>query len=130
MEKIIVCCLLFFLNVAAQGQENIDSVSAPKSKSFFMERLHQVRQYLDTKARAKVDLDYIEVPEKPWRVILRYKENAVDVDYSQSVDVTGENFHSDFIGTQAQYNNFHYNNDHGKVNIFDAYAYTSFGVRL
>ena len=96
MEKIIVCCLLFFLNVAAQGQENIDSVSAPKSKSFFMERLHQVQQYLDTKARAKVDLDYIEVPEKPWRVILRYKENAVDVDYSQSVDVTGENFHSDW----------------------------------
>ena len=40
------------------------------------------------------------------------------------------NWNRYFIGTQAQYNNFHYNNDHGKVNIFDAYAYTSFGVRL
>ena len=102
MEKIIVCCLLFFLNVAAQGQETIDSVSAPKSKSFFMERLHQVQQYLDTKARAKVDLDYIEVPEKPWRVILRYKENAVDVDYSQSVDKNAGRYYS-FSSTGAKY---------------------------
>jgi len=61
-----------------------------------MVRLHQVQQFLDTKAKKKVDPRYIEVPDKPWRVILRYKENAVDVDYSQSVDIPVYNEHSDW----------------------------------
>ena len=40
------------------------------------------------------------------------------------------NWKNCFIGTQAQYNNFHYKNDHCKVNIYDAYARLAFGVRL
>jgi hypothetical protein len=89
----IICCLLFSLNTAAQEQ---DSVSTQESKPNLMERLHQVQQYLDTKAKAKVDPTYIEVPDKPWRVILRYKENAVDVDYSQSLDIPAYNEHADW----------------------------------
>jgi len=85
----IFCCLLCSLNAAGQ---TADSVSKPS----LMERLHEAQQYLDTKAKAKVDPRYIEVPEKPWRVILRYKENMVDVDYSQSVDFPGTNDHSDW----------------------------------
>ena len=61
-----------------------------------MTRLRQVQQYLDTKAKKKVDPLYIEVPDKPWRVILRYKENVVDVDYSQSIGFPGTNDHSDW----------------------------------
>ena len=61
-----------------------------------MVRLHQVQQYLDTKAKKKVDPNYIEVPDKPWRVTLRYKENGVDVDYSQSIGFPGTNDHSDW----------------------------------
>ena len=61
-----------------------------------MLRLQQLQQYLDAKARAKVDPDYIEVPEKPWRVVLRYNENAVDVDYSHSVDLPVFNGYSDW----------------------------------
>ena len=91
--RMIICCLLFSLNTAAQEQ---DSVSTQESKPNLMERLHQVQQYLDTKAKAKVDPTYIEVPDKPWRVILRYKENAVDVDYSQSVDIPAYNEHADW----------------------------------
>ena len=91
--RMIICCLLFSLNTAAQEQ---DSVSTQESKPNLMERLHQVQQYLDTKAKAKVDPIYIEVPDKPWRVILRYKENAVDVDYSQSVDIPAYNEHADW----------------------------------
>jgi hypothetical protein len=72
------------LNAAAQEQETIDSVSTQDSKSTLMVRLHQVQQYLDTKAKKKVDPHYIEVPEKPWRVILRYNESVFDVDYSNS----------------------------------------------
>jgi len=81
---IIICCLLFSLNTAAQEQDTIDSLSTQEHKPTFMERLHQVQQYLDNKARKKVDPQYIEVPDKPWRVILRYKESVFDVDYSNS----------------------------------------------
>jgi hypothetical protein len=60
-----------------------------------MARLRQVQNILDTRAKAKVDPAYIEVPDKPWRVILRYKENVVDVDYNQSLDFPETNEHSD-----------------------------------
>ena len=94
--KMIICCLLFTLNAAAQGQEATDSISTQESKPNLLVRLHQLQQYLDTKAKAKVDPHYIEVPEKPWRVMLRYKENAVDVDYTQSIDIPATNEHSDW----------------------------------
>ena len=94
--RMIICCLLFSLNVTAQGQEPLDSVSTEESKPNLMERLHQVQQYLDAKAKAKVDPHYIEVPEKPWRVMLRNKENAVDVDFTQSIDILATNEHSDW----------------------------------
>jgi hypothetical protein len=83
--KIITCCLLFSLNAAAQEQETIDSVSTSDGKSNLMVWLHRVQQYLDAKAKKKVDLHYIEVPDKPWRVVLRYKESVFDVDYSNTV---------------------------------------------
>ena len=84
---IIVCCLLFSLNVAAQDQDSIASVSLQDStKTTFMDRIHQLQQFLDDKAKKKVDPRYIEVPEKPWRVILRYKANMVNVDYDNSID--------------------------------------------
>ena len=40
------------------------------------------------------------------------------------------NWSNYFVGIQAQYNNFHYKNDNGSVNIYDAYARLSLGVRL
>lgn len=79
--RIIICCLLFTLNAAAQEQADTDSVSRQDSSTSLMSKLRYVQQFLDNRARAKVDPHYIEVPEKPWRVILRYKETAVDVDY-------------------------------------------------
>ena len=80
--KITICCLLFSMNVAAQ--EPNDTATTQPSKPSMMERLNQVQQYLDEKAKAKVDPNYIEVPDKPWRVVLRYKETVFDVDYSNS----------------------------------------------
>ena len=80
MNKKIICCLLFFLSVVAHAQEATDSVSTQESKSTLKARLHQVQQYLDAKARAQVDPHYIEVPDKPWRVILRYNASVFDVD--------------------------------------------------
>ena len=82
--RIIICSLLFSLHAAGQEQEAIDSVRT-EERTTFMGRLHQVQQYLDNKAKASVDPHYIEVPTKPWRVILRYKETAVNVDYTNSL---------------------------------------------
>ena len=96
ITRIIICCLLCSLKAAAQAQETLDSVSTQKSKPSLMDRLHQVQQYLDTKAKKKVDPAYIEVPDKPWRVILRYKENAVDVDYSQDIESPETNEYADW----------------------------------
>ena len=95
--KIIICCLLFSLNVAAQERETIDSVSVQDStKTTFMDRIHQLQQFLDDKAKKKVDPRYIEVPDKPWRVILRYKENGVDVDYDNVFNVPELNYRTDW----------------------------------
>ena len=49
------------------------------------ERLQQVKHYLDSTANAKVDQHYIEVPEKPWRVVLQYKETDFNVDYNNTL---------------------------------------------
>lgn len=42
----------------------------------------------------------------------------------------GYNWSNYFIGLQGQYNNFIYKKEKTKVNIFDAYARLSLGVRL
>jgi hypothetical protein len=55
-----------------------------------------VQQYLDSTAKAKVDQHYIEVPEKPWRVILRYKSNGIAVNYDQELDFPETNEHSEW----------------------------------
>lgn len=65
----MICCLLFSSNAGGQ----------------IMKQLQRVQHYLDSTAKAKVDQHYIEVPDKPWRVILRYKANGVDVDYNQEL---------------------------------------------
>lgn len=95
--KIIICNLLFSLNVAAHDQDSIASVSIQDStKTTFMDRIHQLQQFLDDKAKKKVDPRYIEVPEKPWRVILRYKANMVNVDYDNSIDFPATNEYSEW----------------------------------
>ena len=66
----VLCCLLFSLNAAGQVTK----------------RLQWVQHYLDSTAKAKVDQRYIEVPDKPWRVILRYNTNGINVNYEQKLD--------------------------------------------
>lgn len=95
--RIIICCLLFSLNAAGQELDSIGGKDHPQgSAPTFLEQLHQVQLYLDSAARRKVDQRYIEVPEKPWRVIMRYKANTVDVDYSSTFEVSETNSHIDW----------------------------------
>ena len=59
-------------------------------------RLQQGKQFLDKLARRRVDPNYIEVPEKPWRVILRARENAVDVTYDNTIEFPTLNERADW----------------------------------
>ena len=81
--------LLCPMNVA--GQEQDSSLGTT-----IMKHLQQVQQYLDSSAQRAVDPRYIEVPVKPWRVIARYKENVVDVDYSNTFAVPQNNASADW----------------------------------
>lgn len=46
--------------------------------------LKSIQHYLDSAVQRKVDSCYIEVPTKPWRIILRSKINEIDVNYMNS----------------------------------------------
>lgn len=99
--RIIICCLLLALNAVGQEHntidtDSIDSESTPKSKQILIGRLRQAQRYLDNKIKSKVDSHYIEVPDKPWRVILRLKRTAVDVDYDNFIEFPEWNETSDW----------------------------------
>ncbi len=94
--RLIVCCLLFSLNAFGQEQDSISGATPEKSTPTLLGRLRQVQAYLDSAAHRKVDPRYIEVPEKPWRIILRYKENAVDVDYANRYEIPELNEYTDW----------------------------------
>ena len=87
LGKMIIGSLLFSLNVTAQEPETIDSVAPKKNSETLTSLFHQVQQFLDSAAMKKVDPLYIEVPKKPWRIILRYKEAGISVDYQNSLIV-------------------------------------------
>lgn len=85
--RLIIFCLLFPLNVVAQEFDTVDVVSHKEAAhTSVMNRIRQLQHYLDSTAMSKVDPRYIEVPAKPWRVMARYKENAVEVDYENGID--------------------------------------------
>ena len=94
--RLIVCCLLFSLNAFGQEQDTICGGTPEKSTPTLLGRLRQVQAYLDSAAHRKVDPRYIEVPAKPWRVILRYKENAVMVDYENRYEIPEVNEYTDW----------------------------------
>ena len=83
--RMIICGLLFSLSAAGQQPDSISNSPRQETNRSFMELLHRAQHYLDSAARAKVDPHFIEVPDKPWRVILRYKKTAVNVDYSNGL---------------------------------------------
>ena len=94
--RIIISCLLFSLNAAGQELDSIGNGHSGEGAHTLMGRLKQVQLYLDSAARKKVDPHYIEIPQKPWRVILRYKANTVDVDYENCIDLPEDNRHTDW----------------------------------
>ena len=94
--RIIVCSLLFSLHAAAQQPEPADSLSSAEKAPGLIDRIHQLQQWLDNKAKKKVDPLYIEVPDKPWRVILRDKVTAVRVDLDNTIEFPELNESSDW----------------------------------
>ena len=96
LGSLIFCCLLFSLNAAGQNADSIASEQPLKSHHTLKTRLYQVRDYLDSAAVRKVDPLYVEVPKKPWRVILRSKVKSTDVDYMNTIYEPEPNKYSDW----------------------------------
>ena len=90
--RMLICSMLFSLNVAGQEVETVSQGNT----SFLKRKLLLLQQYLDSAACRKVDPRYIEVPAKPWRVVVRYKENAVDVNYDNHINHGGTNEAADW----------------------------------
>lgn len=96
-SRLALCCLLFSLSAAGQEADTTGEGHPTKSaRTSLKDRLLQVQNYLDSAARRKVDPAYIEVPKKPWRVILRYKMNGVYVDYQNVFEVQEINTRADW----------------------------------
>ena len=63
LRIITICCLLISLKAVGQEQDSIDIKPLQEYAPTLKGRLQQLQNYLDTKARSKVDPRYIEVPE-------------------------------------------------------------------
>ena len=95
--RILFLSLFVSLSAAAQNEAVTDSLPQEQKKHATLgSRLRELQQFLDDKARKKVDPNYIEVPDKPWKVNLRYKENIVDVDIDNTTEYPGTNDYSDW----------------------------------
>jgi hypothetical protein len=93
---IILCWLLFSLNATAQEQDST-AVAEPKRGTLTLkERLLWLGAYLDSAARRKVDHHYIEIPEKPWRVIVRSKLSDIDVIHNNDIEFPAINARTDW----------------------------------
>ena len=81
----IVLCMLYASGIMAQT----DSIKPNLIKAF--------ANRLDTKANLKYDPNYIEVPQRPWRVILRGKmdQNKIDLNTVNTWLIDGNNYNMD-----------------------------------
>ena len=79
MKKTIVIGLLLTGCMQMQGQER---------KPWVMRALNAVKTYIDSSAVKGIDTRYLQVPEKPWAVVL--KSNANDMDLHSTTHMTAE----------------------------------------
>ena len=80
-RRFIVSTVVLLLSVTGLWAQN----------SGFSAKLSALGQHLDSSAVRKYDSRYIEVPDRPWRVILRSKmdENIVDFVNSNTIKYEG-----------------------------------------
>ncbi len=63
------------------------SLSAyPQEKSRLQQVWNRLQNHLDSSAAKKVDARYIEIPDKPWRVVLRTKTNGFGMELDSRID--------------------------------------------
>ena len=95
-KRIVVIGLLLTGCLQMQGQER---------KSWVARTLSAVKTYIDSSAVKGIDTRYLQVPEKPWAVVLKYNVNDMDLHSTTRMseellathDVKGElNFESKF----------------------------------
>jgi len=96
MKKYVIACVVMLLSLGAAAQEQDSAAVSQKKSSRLVNQLRRVQNYLDSAAKRKVDPRFIEVPDRPWRVILRYKESAVNVDYENNLNFPEYNEYSEW----------------------------------
>lgn len=96
MKKYVIACVVMLLSLGAAAQEQDSAAVGQKKSSRLVNQLRRVQNYLDSAAKRKVDPRFIEVPDRPWRVILRYKESAVNVDYENNLNFPEYNEYSEW----------------------------------
>ena len=61
-------------------------LSAQDKKPWPLRVLHSVKTYIDSSAVRGIDPNYIQVPKKPWAVMLKYKTNDMDLHSTSTMD--------------------------------------------
>ena len=77
--KILAVGLLLGASMGAGAQDDSKSIFGRMGNSRPMKWVKNVMHHLDSTAVSKVDARYIEVPQRPWRIILRPKMSDIDV---------------------------------------------------
>ena len=70
MKRTIVTGMLLMGCLQMQGQEQ---------KSWVSRTLSSIKTYIDSSAVEGIDTKYLEVPEKPWAVVLKFNANDMDL---------------------------------------------------
>lgn len=66
----LVIGMLMLCSINVQGQDR---------KPWIQRALHAVKTYIDSSAVKGIDRNYLEVPEKPWAVVLKYNTNDMNL---------------------------------------------------
>ena len=61
-------------------------LSAQDKKPWPLRVLHSIKTYIDSSAVRGIDPNYIQVPKKPWAVMLKYKTNDMDLRSTSTMD--------------------------------------------
>ena len=84
LATISVCFLP--LNIVGQEADSICTDQPKGAVSLLKQKLRSLQYKLESSFREKVDEHYIEVPSRPWRIILWQKNAAFDLDYHNTLD--------------------------------------------
>lgn len=77
MKRYLLICITLCCSILLSAQDK---------KPWPLRVLHSVKTYIDSSAVRGIDPNYIQVPKKPWAVMLKYKTNDMDLHSTSTMD--------------------------------------------